>query len=147
SPRCQGNSRHSQRTCLGAWTLLPHFTGDPPSLIRPRSSSRPPWRWVGNRPSTRWPNASGRTSRAEVRADAADDLKGRLQPVARKNRWPLAEATGHPTPYAVQHLLGRAPWDADAVRDDLRRDVEDSSNGIRSAHAAGMRVVAIPNFR
>lgn len=24
------------------------------------------------------------------------------------------------TPYSVQHLLDRAPWDADAVRDDLR---------------------------
>jgi SRSO17 transposase len=38
----------------------------------------------------------------------------------RKNGWQLAEAVGDPTPYAIQHLLDRADWDADAVRDDLR---------------------------
>jgi SRSO17 transposase len=41
--------------------------------------------------------------------------------VERKNGWQLAAvAGGDPTPYATQHLLGRADWDADAVRDDLR---------------------------
>jgi SRSO17 transposase len=43
-----------------------------------------------------------------------------LSPVERKNGWQLAEAAGDPTPYATQHLLGRADWDADAVREDLR---------------------------
>jgi len=32
----------------------------------------------------------------------------------------LAEVNGDATPYGLQHLLGRARWDADAVRDDLR---------------------------
>jgi len=32
----------------------------------------------------------------------------------------LAEVNGDVTPYGVQHLLGRAVWDAEAVRDDLR---------------------------
>src|SRR5207244_7630565 len=32
----------------------------------------------------------------------------------------LAEVHGDTTPYGVQHLLGRAPWDAAAIRDDLR---------------------------
>jgi len=40
--------------------------------------------------------------------------------VERKNGWQLAEAAGDATPDATQHLLGRADWDADAVRDDLR---------------------------
>ena len=31
-----------------------------------------------------------------------------------------AEVNGETTPYGVQHLLGRAQWDADALRDDLR---------------------------
>ena len=43
-----------------------------------------------------------------------------LSAVERKNGWQLAEASEHATPYGVQHLLDRAPWDADAVRDDLR---------------------------
>jgi SRSO17 transposase len=43
-----------------------------------------------------------------------------LSPVARKNGWQLAEAVGDRTPYAIQHLLGRADWDPDAVREDLR---------------------------
>jgi SRSO17 transposase len=43
-----------------------------------------------------------------------------LSPVERKNGWQLAEANGDATPYGVQHLLGRAQWDVEAVRDDLR---------------------------
>jgi SRSO17 transposase len=50
-------------------------------------------------------------------------LRGLLSPVQRKNGWQLAEAVGDPTPTAIQHLLGRAVWDADAVRDDLREYV------------------------
>src|SRR5205807_1637003 len=34
--------------------------------------------------------------------------------------WQLAEAAGDATPYGVQHLLGRADWQADDVREDLR---------------------------
>jgi SRSO17 transposase len=58
--------------------------------------------------------------RSDVKAHAAAYLKGLLSPVERKNSWQLAEVVGDPTPYAFQHLLGRARWDADAVRDDLR---------------------------
>ena len=47
-------------------------------------------------------------------------IRGLLSPVERKNGWQLAEVNGDATPYGVQHLLGRARWDADAVRDDLR---------------------------
>lgn len=59
-------------------------------------------------------------SRADLRAHAGAYLKGLLSPVERKNGWQLAEVVGDPTPYALQHLLGRARWDADTVRDDLR---------------------------
>src|SRR5690242_13101859 len=58
-------------------------------------------------------------SRADVRAHAGAYLKGLLSPVERKNGWQLAEVVGDPTPYALQHLLARARWDANAVRDDL----------------------------
>ena len=58
--------------------------------------------------------------RAEAREHVGAYLKGLLSPVERKNSWQLAEAVGEPTPYALQHLLGRARWDAEAVRDDLR---------------------------
>src|SRR5262249_53446209 len=43
----------------------------------------------------------------------------------RKNSWQLAEITGAPNPYGFQHLLGRADWDADALRDELRTYVID----------------------
>jgi SRSO17 transposase len=46
-----------------------------------------------------------------------------LGPTERKNGWQLAEQAGETTPYGVQHLLGRASWDADEVRDDLREYV------------------------
>ena len=43
--------------------------------------------------------------------------------VERKNSWQLAEAAGLANPYRFQHLLGRAQWDAEAVRDAQRQEV------------------------
>jgi SRSO17 transposase len=43
--------------------------------------------------------------------------------VERKNSWQLAEVVGNTTPYGIQHLLGRANWDADELGDDLREYV------------------------
>jgi SRSO17 transposase len=59
-------------------------------------------------------------ARAEPRRRVLAYLQGLLSPVERKNGWQLAEAAGEPAPYGVQHLLGRAVWDAEAVRDELR---------------------------
>jgi len=59
-------------------------------------------------------------ARSEARRHAQAYLWGLLSPVERKNGWQLAEVVGDRTPYAIQHLLGRADWDPDAVRDDLR---------------------------
>jgi len=59
-------------------------------------------------------------ARREARWHAGAYLRGLLSPVERKNGWQIAEINGETTPYGVQHLLGRAQWDADALRDDLR---------------------------
>jgi SRSO17 transposase len=61
-----------------------------------------------------------RFARSEVRHRAQAYLRGLLGSVERKNSWQLAEAAGDATPYGLQHLLGRANWDADELRDDLR---------------------------
>ena len=58
-------------------------------------------------------------ARSEPRRRAAGYIRGLLSDVERKNGWQLAEHLGDPTPDGVQHLLARAGWDADAVRDDL----------------------------
>lgn len=58
--------------------------------------------------------------RREARHRAWAYIRGLLSPVERKNGWQLAEVNGDATPYGMQHLLGRAKWDAAAVRDDLR---------------------------
>jgi SRSO17 transposase len=62
-------------------------------------------------------------ARSEPRRRAAGYVRGLLSPAERKNGWQLAEHLGDPTPDGVQHLLARADWDADAVRDDLTRYV------------------------
>jgi SRSO17 transposase len=62
-------------------------------------------------------------ARSEVRHRARDYLHGLLSGAERKNGWQLAEVAGNATPYGIQHLLGRANWDADAVRDDAREYV------------------------
>lgn len=64
-----------------------------------------------------------RFARAEARQRALTYLRGLISPVERKNGWQLAEQAGDETPYATQHLLGRAVWKADEVRDDLRNYV------------------------
>ena len=58
-----------------------------------------------------------------ARATAAGYLQSLLSTVERKNSWQLAEAAGLANPYPFQHLLGRAQWDADAVRDAHGQDV------------------------
>jgi len=46
-----------------------------------------------------------------------------LSPVERNNGWQSAAVNGDDTPYGVQHVLGRAVWEAEAVRDALRCSV------------------------
>ncbi|MQR99270.1 IS701 family transposase [Gluconobacter aidae] len=78
--------------------------------------------------------------------DALRDVKARLRPVfgqeriaasagrfletllgnePRKTGWMRAEAAGDPGPWRQQALLGRAQWDADALRDVVRAHVVD----------------------
>jgi SRSO17 transposase len=45
---------------------------------------------------------------------------GLLADLPRKNCWTIAEHAGNPSPDGMQHLLSRAVWDHDGVRDDLR---------------------------
>ena len=59
-------------------------------------------------------------ARREVRWRAWASLRALRSPVERNKGWQVAEVNGEATPYGVQHLLGRAQWDADALRDDLR---------------------------
>ncbi len=65
-------------------------------------------------------------ARSETRSRAMAYLAGLLSPAERKNSWQLAEICGDPTPYGFQHLLGRADWKPDALRDRLRSYVIDS---------------------
>jgi len=67
-----------------------------------------------------------RFARSEPRRRAIDYLRGLLSDARRKNGWQLAEKAGDATPYGVQHLLGRADWDADKVRDDLVKYVNEN---------------------
>ena len=64
-------------------------------------------------------------TRTEARARALAYIGGLLSPAERKNGWQLAEITGDVNPYGFQHLLGRAIWDPDAARDQLRTYVLD----------------------
>jgi SRSO17 transposase len=58
--------------------------------------------------------------RAEPRQRAMAYLQGLLSPAERKNSWQVAEVIGDATPYGLQHLLRRALWEPDAVRNELR---------------------------
>lgn len=61
-----------------------------------------------------------RFTRYEPLRHAGGLMLGMLSGLERKNCWTIAEQRGDLTPDGLQHLLARARWDADAVRDDLR---------------------------
>ena len=61
-----------------------------------------------------------RFGRVEPRRRARAFVLGLLAELPRKNCWTIAEQAGDATPDGMQHLLARARWDADGVRDDLR---------------------------
>src|SRR5512144_540766 len=66
-----------------------------------------------------------RFKRVEPRRHARELVLGLMAELPRLNCWTLAEHAGHATPDALQHLLARAKWDHEAVRDDLRAYVID----------------------
>jgi SRSO17 transposase len=63
---------------------------------------------------------AGRFARVETRRRVRGFLLGLLADLPRKNCWTIAEHAGDTDPHGMQHLLGRARWDTDGVRDDLR---------------------------
>jgi SRSO17 transposase len=64
-----------------------------------------------------------RFARYEPLRHASSLMLGMVAGLDRKNCWTIAEHRGASTPDGLQHLLARARWDADAVRDDLRQYV------------------------
>jgi len=64
-----------------------------------------------------------RFARLESRRLGRDAVVGLMSGLAVKNCWTLAEHAGHDSPDGLQHLLRKATWDTDGVRDDLRRYV------------------------
>ena len=81
----------------------------------------------------RWPvmerelldRVAGRFARVETRRRFARFLRGMLAELPRKNCWTIAEHAGDTTPDGMQHLLNRAVWDTEGMRDDLRGYVVD----------------------
>jgi SRSO17 transposase len=63
---------------------------------------------------------AGRFGRVDLRQRARAFVRGLLSDLPRKNCWTIAEHAGDPSPDGMQHLLARAVWDHDAVRDDVR---------------------------
>ena len=63
---------------------------------------------------------AGQFGRVEPRRHARAFVGGLLADLPRKNCWTIAEHAGDPSPDGMQHLLSRAVWDPDAVRDDVR---------------------------
>jgi SRSO17 transposase len=63
---------------------------------------------------------AGRFGRVEPRWRARVFVLGLLADLPRKNCWTLAGHAGDASPDGLQHLLGRAVWDEDALRDAVR---------------------------
>jgi SRSO17 transposase len=61
-----------------------------------------------------------RFARVEPRRRARDLVLGLVSDLPIKNCWTLSEHAGDATPDGMQHLLRKAVWDTDGVRDDLR---------------------------
>jgi SRSO17 transposase len=64
--------------------------------------------------------------RSAARRRVWSSLRGLWSPVERKNGGQIAAAVGEATPYGLQHVLGRARWDAEEVRKALHTSVVES---------------------
>jgi SRSO17 transposase len=78
-----------------------------------------PGRWLGTLDELMTRTGS-RFRRVEPRRRARAFVLGVLAELPRKNCRTIAEHAGDPSPDGMQHLLARAKWDADGVRDDVR---------------------------
>lgn len=81
--------------------------------------------------------------RHDLRSRAQAYVRGLLGPVQRKNSWQLAEHVGAATPHGFQRLLGRASWDAGALRDEVRRYATDH---LLASDEAGVLIVDETGF-
>ena len=75
-----------------------------------------------------------RFRRVEPRRRARAFVVGLLAALPRKNCWTIAEQAGEATPGGMQHLLSRACWDADGIRDDVRGYVIEHPGDPGAAH-------------
>ncbi|MGK5533595.1 IS701 family transposase [Streptomyces sp. URMC 129] len=82
-----------------------------------------------------------RFGRGDLRRRMRAYVHGLLGPVGRKNGWQLAEYAGHRTPSGLQHLLGRACWDPDEIRDDLQEYVAE-----KLGHPDGVLIIDDTGF-
>jgi hypothetical protein len=86
-------------------------------------------------------------TRPETHQHALTYMQGLMGDVSRKNGWQVAEAMGEATPYAMQHLLDRAKWDCDEVRDALRAYIVETlatPNAVLVVDETGFRKVWLP---
>lgn len=82
--------------------------------------------------------------RADLRRRAQACVRGLLAPLSRKNGWQLAEHAGDLGPWNQQHLLSRAVWDEEVLRDFTRRYVVAGlDDGGRGPGPGGCGVLAI----
>jgi SRSO17 transposase len=113
--------RTPRTSAIAFWTLI----GQPSSASPYRTWARTPD--LASFVVRSWRDAfeglmgriAGRFARVEPRRRAARLVLGLLADLPRKNCWTIAEWAGETTPDGMQHLLGRAKWDADQVRDDV----------------------------
>jgi SRSO17 transposase len=59
--------------------------------------------------------------RKELRETGGAFLDGLLSGIERKTGWLMAEQAGLARPWRIQGLLGRSRWDADELRDEVRK--------------------------
>jgi len=78
-----------------------------------------PGRWLGILDELML-RVGDRFRRVEPRRRARALALGLLAGLPRVNCWSIAEYAGDASPAGMQHLLSRACWDADGVRDDVR---------------------------
>ncbi|EFL27720.1 transposase [Streptomyces himastatinicus ATCC 53653] len=90
----------------------------------------------------------GRFARVEPWRRVRDLVPGLLSDLPRKNCWSIAEWAGQASPHGMQHLLGRAEWDADTVReyvlehlhdDDAVLVVDETGDVKKGTHTVGVQ--------